>query len=511
MLQTINSYYFIKGEIAMTLLGIRYFFIIFCAIFAYIRILNKRVIGKLQYCLWLSFSFLLSFSLHILSDTIFTFRLPIIFFLFFIFITIYTRIKWHISLIVSILSFALSFIFLALSSFLCSTVIILLSAKEYLLSNTCIFMTGLIQILLLYLVFQIKRLKNGMPFLLHKTFINIGLLISTFVVILFLVLQQISLTNFTAQFALYIIMFVAALALLAWWRFKITQSYRNKLRVSEVESLYREISDKDAEIERLIGNNSYLARVIHKDNKVIPAMELAVRSYLQTAFTMKPEEAKEYGEELLDQLAQMTADRNGIIHNYRNEAKNYRPEIGLYTVDAVILYMEKRAVGVGIEYRYQFDQGLKEVMLSYISEKDVIHLLSDVIENALIATMHEPNKQMKIHIGFIQDILFIDVSDSGIPFEPSTYQNFGMLQHTTHSNSGGSGIGLMDIWKLKKQYKISLQIYEYPPEKSAYTKKIRFLFDRKNHFLIQSYRAKEIKSVVIRNDLHVFPYPEDDN
>ena len=111
-----------------------------------------------------------------------------------------------------------------------------------------------------------------------------------------------------------------------------------------------------------------------------------------------------------------------------------------------------------------------------------------------------------IHIGISYDKLFFDIYDSGIPFTIETYQNFGNICYTTHKDTGGSGIGLTDIYKLKRKYKASLQIYEYPAQTNTYTKKIRIWFDRKNHFLIQSYRAKEIEIELIRNDIHVFPH-----
>ena len=346
-----------------------------------------------------------------------------------------------------------------------------------------------------------------MPFLLKSSIFNLGVVICLFIILYNNILNVFEYSTSFIRGILLSLILLLALALLIWWRRKITQSYVEKLRVSEVEALYKEVSDKEHEIEKLHSNNRYLARIIHRDNKLIPAMELAVRNYLQNGMQMKPEDARQYGIDLLAQLQTMAADREGIIQNYHDDYR-FRPQIGLYSVDAIIYYMERRAIPHSIRYEYQFDKGLKEVMLSYIDENDAIHLLSDAIENALIATMHSIKKEIKIHIGFIQDILFMDISDTGLPFEPATYQNFGLLQHTTHKDSGGSGVGLLDIWKLKHKYKISLQIYEYPPDDHEYTKKIRFFFDRRNHFLIQSYRSQEITSLITRSDLHVFPYVE---
>ena len=251
---------------------------------------------------------------------------------------------------------------------------------------------------------------------------------------------------------------------------------------------------------------SYSSSTIQR-NKLIPAMEMAVRNYLQTAALMKPEDARQTGAELLSKLERMAEERTGIIHTYQ-ENFSYRQSSGLISIDAIVDYMENRASTLGIEYHYQFDKTLKEMLPAFITEDDAMHLLSDLIENAIIAASHSEKKNIHIHIGFIRSILFIDISDSGIPFTPETYEKFGNIQYTTHAEHGGSGIGLMDIAKLKRQYQFSLQIYEYPENETIYTKKIRILFDRKAHYLIQSYRAKELRSAILRNDLHVIPYSD---
>ena len=91
----------------------------------------------------------------------------------------------------------------------------------------------------------------------------------------------------------------------------------------------------------------------------------------------------------------------------------------------------------------------------------------------------------------------------GNAFDVQLFEDFGQTRHTTHKDSGGSGIGLMDIWKIKKQYRASLHIIEYTPGTSIFTKKIALFFDQKNHYLIQSYRRNEIERVHMRNDMFV--------
>ena len=410
-----------------------------------------------------------------------------------------------LSIILTFISFSISFLSLAFSGFIISIFITPVMTHKTTLNTFILLICGLLQFGLIYLLFKIKRLHNGMPFIYKLSSTNIGLLLSLIIIITVLLLQFFTLASLSTHFFLFCCLILTAFFLLIWWRRKLTQSYVEKLRVSEVETLYKEISDRDLEIEKLHAHNAQLGQIIHKDNKLIPAMELAVRSYLQTAALMKPEEAKQMGAELLAKLERMSADRAGIVRTYK-ENNTFRQRTGVSSIDAIVDFMENKASTLGIEYHYQFDKGIKEKLPAYINEDDTMHLLSEISDNAIIASTYSNEKFVHVHIGFIQDMLFIDISDSGIPFTPETYQNWGMLQHTTHGNHGGSGIGLMDLAQLKKQYKFSLQIYEYPPSESVYTKKIRILFDKKNHYLIQSYRAREIRSTVMRNDLHVLQY-----
>lgn len=424
--------------------------------------------------------------------------------------TIYLKTAILNTLVITIIAFALSYLSLSISASILSISISFFTNSIILSKPIFVFLGGLLQNILIYFLFHIKRLQNGMPFLLNNTLFNLGICFSFIVIFYNNMLQKIPLFTRSLQLFLVIFLFLLAIALLIWWRRKITQSYVEKLRVSEVETLYKEISDKDLEIEKLLANNEQLAGIIHKDNKLIPAMELAVRNYLQTATLMKPEDAKQMGTDLLAKLERMSAERTGIIRTYR-EMNSYRQRCGLTSIDAIIDFMDNRASDLGIEYHYQYDKGLKEMLPAYISEDDAMHLLSDVIENAIIASTHNEKKIVHIHIGFIQGTLFMDISDSGIPFTPETYQNLGTLQYTTHAEQGGSGIGLMHLGELKKRYKFSLHIYEYPETETVYTKKIRILFDKKNHYLIQSYRAKDIRATVIRNDLHIFQYTDSEN
>lgn len=488
---------------------LRYFFSMYCCIYVFTKITNIDMNQKYFQISSLSFSLICASLISFFTQNCnLIFRLVFFFFSFFIFMLILSKTKSSLVLSISFVSFSISYFSLVISGFFLSIIISFFSRKSIVLINPfCIFLGGIIQYFLVHILFHIKRLRKGMPFILHSRLMNIGTL-SCLAIVFLLVYFSVAPPSsiFIHTSVLLFILFLAFL-LLFWWRRRITLDYVQKLRMDEVESLYKKISDNEQEIEKLNTNNDYLSKVIHKDNKLIPAMEMALHSYLLEAPTMEAEEARQFGADLLSQLQSMSAEREGIISNYQKNTDSH-PKIGIYSVDAVILYMEKRAEKFNITYNLRFDNDIKDAIVGFIHERDMLHLLSDLIENAIIAVKDASHREIFLHIGFLQGGLFIDLYDSGIPFEPAVYQDFGNCQHTTHADSGGSGIGLMDIWNLKRKYKASLQIYEYLPDSDIYTKKIRFLFDHRNHFLLQTYRDKEIRSFITRSDLHVFPLKE---
>ena len=83
---------------------------------------------------------------------------------------------------------------------------------------------------------------------------------------------------------------------------------------------------------------------------------------------------------------------------------------------------------------------------------------------------------------------------------------FGISEASTHTNEGGTGIGLLDTWTFKKKYHVSLIIEEL--DNNIYSKRLSFLFDGKNRYLIISSRYQQIISYQTRSDLLVISSSE---
>lgn len=367
---------------------------------------------------------------------------------------------------------------------------------------------GLTQYTIIFYLSNIPQFIKGLFSLIRNKSTKLGVIISLLIAIYISYVSDTISNSFLTKLTVFLICVLFALLIPHYWRYCIKQTYIENMRRLEILSYENTIMDKDKQIKGLKQDNAELGQIIHKYRKVIPAMELSVTELLQNSSTLSAAELHDRASELQTQLAELRNERNNLLDKYQKDTI-VTAQSGLHTVDAMIALMGKRAKQEGIRYKTQIDPTLKELALNSVKESDLLHLLGDMVENAIHAVSLSDEKEILIHMGKLNDCLLLEISDSGIAFDIETYQHFGNEPFTSHKSDGGSGTGLMDMWKLKKTYKASLYIYEYSSEYGVYTKKISLLFDRKNHFLLKTYRDKEIKNSLIRGDLYVFPYQTD--
>jgi hypothetical protein len=394
---------------------ISHFFILICCFYCYCKILN---LNDLFFRLRILFTFsalALACALCFIHFIVYPIAMFFILLTFYIFITLFTKTNWHTSLNAAIISIAMSLVSFTISSFIFSTLVFLM--YSYIDINNLVvikLLNGFLQYFMIHIPFQFKRMKKGMPFLYDLQLNNIGTGISLLILMCYIAasISNTSDNNYLPFIIPLFLIFPCALLLISWWRAIITRNYRRKLQQFEMQKLKNELVQKEQEITRLLENNKALAQIIHRDNKLIPAMELAVNTFLQNQNALSPQQLKEQGLTLAAHLQTMSQERKFNLTEYQT---------------------------------------------------------------------------------------------NGQPFLPEIFQDFGLKAHTTHAGNGGSGIGLMDIWKLKKKYRASLVITEYAPGTYSYTKQISLIFDAKKHYIIQTYRRRELGQIRFRDDLYIFP------
>ncbi len=491
-------------------LFILYFSMILCCIYVYIHILNIKTNKSFFYTQTLIISLFISIIITASTKCNSTFRLTFMLLFCYFYLTIYLRNGFYISFITFLISFGVNLIFYTISNFLlCIFFITIYKTAKAIPYSLVALPTSILQFIFIFYFLRSKRIQKGIILLIRKKKVHLGIFISL-LFLLCIILTNESKNLFPAYIrnlsnCFYIIL---SIFLLYWWRHRIKQTYIENLRRLENLTYENTIADKDKQIKELEANNAYLAQIIHKYRKVIPAMELSVMELLQNNANLDTNTLKSNAQALQVQLEELRAERNNLLDNYQKDMV-VTPQSGLHTIDAMIALMEKQAKEQWVRYKTQIDPSIKELALASVKEADLLHLLGDLIENALHAVNESDHKEILIHISKLNGCLLLEVSDSGAVFDIETYQHFGNEPFTSHEADGGSGTGLMEIWKLKKEYKISLYIYEYETDSNVYTKKISFLFDKKNHFLLKTYRDKEVKNALIRGDLHVFPHKND--
>lgn len=394
---------------------IQIFFILLSCFYLYHKLLNieKRPFNIELYC-YIYFAGCSCLLCLISKNIYYIVCFPALIILFFVFIKIYTHTNYKTALITTVIALGIS-----LCSFTFSAVIMTLFLLCTALTPENHFwiliklVIGIMQYLLVHLPFQLKRLKKGMPFLYELNFNNIGCLLSMCIIICVIIISTPYTIHTYITISCLLLIFPCALLLISWWRAIITRNYHRKLQQFEMQKLKNELVQKEQEITRLLENNKALAQIIHRDNKLIPAMELAVNTFLQNQNALSPQQLKEQGLTLAAHLQTMSQERKFNLTEYQT---------------------------------------------------------------------------------------------NGQPFLPEIFQDFGLKAHTTHAGNGGNGIGLMGIWKLKKKYRASLVITEYAPGTYSYTKQISLIFDAKKHYIIQTYRRRELGQIRFRDDLYIFPY-----
>lgn len=328
-----------------------------------------------------------------------------------------------------------------------------------------------------------------MPFLLQQGASDIGVFISL------LIVMASSLTGLYQEndplFAILIFTIVIfGVLLFFWWKRSITQNYIKMLQKQENEALIYANQSLQKEIQTLKNDNESLSKIIHKDNKLIPAMELAVRELLSASQISDSEiNLKNKADSLLKELQLLTEERKGILLSYEKDSI-YSVSSGLTRLDALIHYMSQKCYLNKINFKVSLNADILYLTQHIIDETDLCTLTADLLENAMIACQNQPAKNILLVIGIENGHYCLTIFDSGTPFQSDTIQLIGKIRITTHADTGGSGIGLITTFEIAKKYKASFYIEEITTI-SMYTKKISFCFD--DLYIFNAYGIKIIQ------------------
>ncbi|MCL1822911.1 MAG: ATP-binding protein [Oscillospiraceae bacterium] len=343
-----------------------------------------------------------------------------------------------------------------------------------------------IQCALLVSLFKIRRLKTGYSFLNLRNINRILIFLSLTVFSCYAVVARLKPLISSDEPSIIIsaimglVTVLCALMIIIWWRAGIKLIYNDNLVKQEAEALKLRIRLQEKEIGKLNKENQLFSEIIHRDNKLLPSMEHAVTTFLEASKESSPELAEE-AEAILKALKTYTQGRRGVLNQYVKEAKSL-PSTKILTIDMILNYINQEAIAGNIEFDVVINGNIKYMVENIISEESLETLVADLLDNAINAL--KPFKVGKIlfSIGVVDDYYEISVSDSGLFFSPEILENLGKMKVTTNEDMGGSGIGMMKVFKILNETKSSMLINNYKLGKNVFTKRISITFDGMNEY-----------------------------
>lgn len=351
-----------------------------------------------------------------------------------------------------------------------------------------------LQIISMIVLFRIKRFRSGISPQKDEGNFDLLLLASILCIFLFALFYTENIADSPVELIIIVITF-CGLSLVVWWRKHITQNYKRHI-YSRNEAFYEElISSYEKERSELLKHNDELAKIIHRDNKLIPAMVGAVRQLSEG--TQNPEELKS----LLTQLEALDAEHRDLIADYLDKSAQL-PKTGNISIDAVINFINSKALKSNVHADFEITENCVTLLLEKVSElTDLNTVLCDLGENAIIATKSVESGKILISFEIETDSTpAICFFDNGAQFDEKVIASMGKRKFTTHASDGGSGIGLMTLFEILQKYGISFCLDELPG-RADFTKCIQLRFDGLGLKTVKTQRSEVIHACHQRTDI----------
>ena len=457
-----------------------------CIYFIFAKIINYQY-SKIDKIFGIIMSIILSliyYFIKLYMDSIIS--LIITYFIFNMIIICVTKNKIYYSIILTSISVTISFTVFMLSLVVAGAIVWLVNSNSTVDNIIIYILTGIIQLIVIYLILKIKRLKNGITFLQkdkNKIKVDLaGIILCLVVLFIYLVSRDSENVKFNTYAVCGVV--ILAISLAKWIQNKITLDFKNKMQQKTIEEQDNIIKEKDEEILRLSNDLFKSAKIIHEYKHRISAMENNLNMETAGEITNTLDEIKKLSKDLV----------NDVEKNKSYDVK--LPTTNVLGIDNILNYMYKEANENNIEFNLKINASINYMIETVITQGRLETLIGDFIKNSIIAVKLSNNtyKAILVMLGVIEDCYSICVYDSGIEFEIDTLLNLGLIPFSTHLSDGGSGIGFITTFELLKEYNASLIIEEKKVNKVGYTKSLTVRFDKEGQYIIKSYRAEEIRN-----------------
>lgn len=311
------------------------------------------------------------------------------------------------------------------------------------------------------MLFRIKRLSRGMTFLHPDEHIQMHWLLSIIMIAAFILTKIFSENNYIMLIGIFA-RILLLIEIINWWRDSLRLSYINSRFVHDTHILESELARVGNDLTKANEDISYLSKIVHRDNKLIPSMLLAVEQCIS-------DHDENTAASLIRQLNDISKERGNIVGSL-NISNNATVTNNIRT-DAIINYYTAKAQKENVLFTHAILPEYSDTVSRYISDLDICTILADLLENAFYAVRMVDKAQVMLQISQAFDVLKITVYDNGVPFPAQIIKSFGAKRITTHEHDGGSGIGLVTICNLVRQNNGNVSVNQNLSD-SPYTKSV---------------------------------------
>lgn len=354
----------------------------------------------------------------------------------------------------------------------------------------------LLEGLILFALFKIRRFKHGFSFLYdnkNKECIEIIMMNISSVLIFTYCLFGNYYGNLTRH--LIFSFMILVIIMLIMIQKTLTLYYKQKLIYSTIEDSKKEIASKDEQIKKLSDEKFKISKLNHEFYNRQKALEKKVQDFVSNSNAE-------------------TSSELSVMESINNLSKGYTEELekiksldkltstDIEEIDDMFKYMQSECKNNNIDFKLQINGNIHHMVNKLIPQDRLVTLIGDHLRDAIIAINVGDNKFRSILaiLGIKDECYELCIYDSGVEFTIDTLSKLGIEQITTHKDSGGSGMGFITTFETMKQTGASLIIDEKrKPSANDYTKAVIIRFDGKNEYRIFSYRSKEIKNKIKNN------------
>ena len=469
----------------------RFIFINLCICAIFFKLINYKI-TTINKIIILIFSIVFSFVYIILNKYINNTILLLILYLVDAFLLSYMiNEKLNYTIIPTAFSFSITYLIYIFSIILDGIIVYKCEIKHN--SHLNLILIFIIETIIILCLFKVKRLKKGFYFLKNTDkIIKLGKFSLFFYLIVILIYGVLHIyEDRNINTIMFFVSIIFAICLIIWIRDEIINRYKENMKNRTIELQKIEINEKIKEVNELKENNLKLSTVIHKYNNRLSALEKAVVKTLNN--NLNTEFASELTKSL-ENIKEMSKEFSKEVIDSTNKKKKL-PKTNIQSIDNIFEYMQEEAINENINFDLKINSSINYLIENIIDVKDFETLIGDHIRDAIIAINSEKAKNRNIMciLGIVENCYEFSIYDTGIEFEIDTLLNLGLKHITTHSETGGTGIGFMTSFKTLNKCKGSLIIEEYCKETNIYTKCVTFRFDSKGEYRIYSYRSDQIK------------------